>query len=759
MKLKKKILSIITTFAILIIAILPVNGATNIDLAAKLNVLNKLTIIKDNPLTYKSSLALKRWEAAVYLVRILGKEAEVTANTETLKVTSFSDVKSSDFFAPYIGYCAKNGLANGGSGGKFGPNDNISEKAFLTIALRALGYQSDKDFSSFAVFSTAYLVGLVTDKSYETRETDSATFLRKDAINVLYNMLNIKLKDSKILIIQNLVTAGVTTKEKAHTLGVLKDMVETAFGVITSIDGNRVHIAVNENFKQIKDSDIEIYETANPLNKLTTKIEVQANSAILVITSNQMPNMNYTINIRNITDIDGNIKDIITSTFSGNKDAEIKSDFFKISKVVNEDRNNINVYFTHPINSNSELPRYYEIYEGANLLVKGSFDTLYVTCLPTGNGINIKLKNIILVEGTEYTVKISGDLRSIYGVKLNNGLGDNFVFKGTGSNVNELGLMIIDIVALDSKTLEVTFSKELDTFYAKQFLNYSVITDTNSIIAVNKVALSQDAGTKNRVIRLSLLEPMVQSKTYMLSINFLQDSLKQLTISEEKKQFTPSFTVSNDFIITTVSAIDKSTITISVNKPLDAKASSNPEFYSVYAANASSSLITPVKVTYHAAPGNNTVKLYLPLNKPLSSGIIYRVRLTKDLQFNPTPISAAFIEYSFTGSSGLINKPEINEAIIISQDTVLVRLTKEIAAEAPNILTSNYSLEYKDTGYSVSKIPLSVTYIDEKTLILRFDDLTIDTEYTLKYGNLKDFNNSMTTDAYLTNSIKVLAGK
>lgn len=82
-----------------------------------------------------------RAEAVTMLVRLLGKEEEAKAGNWT---TPFTDV--ADWAKPYVGYAYTNGLTTGTSDTTFGGNNLVNADQYLTFVLRALGYESGKDF-------------------------------------------------------------------------------------------------------------------------------------------------------------------------------------------------------------------------------------------------------------------------------------------------------------------------------------------------------------------------------------------------------------------------------------------------------------------------------------------------------------------------------------------------------------------------------------------------------------------------------------
>ena len=83
-----------------------------------------------------------RHEAVTMLVRLLGKEAEALAGSWEIP---FTDV--AQWAKPYVGYAYANGLTAGVSETSFGGERPATAAQFLTFALRALGYESGKNFS------------------------------------------------------------------------------------------------------------------------------------------------------------------------------------------------------------------------------------------------------------------------------------------------------------------------------------------------------------------------------------------------------------------------------------------------------------------------------------------------------------------------------------------------------------------------------------------------------------------------------------
>lgn len=100
----------------------------------------------------------------------MGKDDNVNKYADIYNITSFPDVEPAQWYAKYVGYCAKEKIIVGTAAGKFEPTGYISEKAFLRLVLSALGYVYNEDYPLAEVYTRAYSLGLVTDPSYLTEQ-------------------------------------------------------------------------------------------------------------------------------------------------------------------------------------------------------------------------------------------------------------------------------------------------------------------------------------------------------------------------------------------------------------------------------------------------------------------------------------------------------------------------------------------------------------------------------------------------------------
>lgn len=122
---------------------------------------------------------LLRSEAAVMVVRLLGKEAEVKSGDYS---HPFDDVP--DWASPYVGYCYENGILKGISNTKYGSSSAVTAAQFTTLILRVLGYKDPRDFTLDAAVQKArdiYMLNM-DEAVYESRFSPTGRFLRDDAV-------------------------------------------------------------------------------------------------------------------------------------------------------------------------------------------------------------------------------------------------------------------------------------------------------------------------------------------------------------------------------------------------------------------------------------------------------------------------------------------------------------------------------------------------------------------------------------------------
>ena len=148
-----------------------------------------------------------RAEAAVMLVRLLGKEAEAKALTYT---APFTDLKGWE--KPYVQYLYSNGLANGTNRTTFHPTGKCTAQMYAVFLLRALGYSDTADFSYANAIETAREQGI-----YDTGIITVQNFLRDDAAAASYTALSVSPKNSEGTLLDQLVSENAITEADAKS--------------------------------------------------------------------------------------------------------------------------------------------------------------------------------------------------------------------------------------------------------------------------------------------------------------------------------------------------------------------------------------------------------------------------------------------------------------------------------------------------------------------------------------------------------------
>ena len=146
-----------------------------------------------------------RAEAAVMLVRLLGKEAEAKTLTYT---APFTDLKGWE--KPYVQYLYSNGLANGTNRTTFHPTGKCTAQMYAVFLLRALGYSDTADFSYANAIETAREQSI-----YDTGIINVQNFLRDDAAAASYTVLSVSPKNSEGTLLDQLVSENAITEADA----------------------------------------------------------------------------------------------------------------------------------------------------------------------------------------------------------------------------------------------------------------------------------------------------------------------------------------------------------------------------------------------------------------------------------------------------------------------------------------------------------------------------------------------------------------
>ena len=158
--MKKRVMSFILVVILMLSVSVPVMAAGSDQIAAA-NGLYTLGLFKgsgtntDGTPIYELDRAPTRQEAITMLVRLLGKESEALEGEYTVP---FTDVDA--WAGPYVGYAYENGLTLGTGDTTFGGSGTVTASEYLTFVLRALGYDSNTDFTWDKAWVKSDAIGL-----------------------------------------------------------------------------------------------------------------------------------------------------------------------------------------------------------------------------------------------------------------------------------------------------------------------------------------------------------------------------------------------------------------------------------------------------------------------------------------------------------------------------------------------------------------------------------------------------------------------
>lgn len=203
----KKTTAILLIITLLFTMLMPVYAANTTEAEVQASALKKLGLFKGvSDTDFDLDRAPTRVEAIIMLIRVLGKESEVSGGNWS---HPFSDVAS--WADKYVGYAYEKGLSGGISATEFGTG-NANSDMYLTFVLRALGY-NDKlgDFAWNEPDSLAKSLGILPES------VDTENFLRADVVHISWAALEAKLKEESPTgadkLSESLIAAGMFAAE------------------------------------------------------------------------------------------------------------------------------------------------------------------------------------------------------------------------------------------------------------------------------------------------------------------------------------------------------------------------------------------------------------------------------------------------------------------------------------------------------------------------------------------------------------------
>jgi len=215
-------------------------GANEVKNSSKADALKQMQLFQGSDTGYELDKAFTRAQGAVMLLRLLGLEDEAL---QYGGYSSFTDVKSSHWASASIAYASNKGLVKGITNHKFAPNDLMNGAQFITLTLRALGYNLTDTRSARDL---AVVSGLLED-SVATTLVSKKVFLRDDMIAVAYNALRTQMFNSDNTLLQKLVDIDhAVSKDAAIATGLYKETKEITVSKNSSDPMDQIEAALRK---------------------------------------------------------------------------------------------------------------------------------------------------------------------------------------------------------------------------------------------------------------------------------------------------------------------------------------------------------------------------------------------------------------------------------------------------------------------------------------------------------------------------------
>ena len=182
--MKKKFLCLMLTL-VMVFSLVPSAVAANDEATQAAQTLYELGLFRgtgtnpDGTPIFALEQTPTRNQAVIMLVRLLGKEEEALAGNWELP---FADVAKGSTAYPYIGYAYANGLTSGTTATTYSGTNPIKANQYITFVLRALGYESGKDFQVGTSYLLSDQLG-ITSGEY----ANASAFTRGDVAKISLN--------------------------------------------------------------------------------------------------------------------------------------------------------------------------------------------------------------------------------------------------------------------------------------------------------------------------------------------------------------------------------------------------------------------------------------------------------------------------------------------------------------------------------------------------------------------------------------------
>jgi len=679
--MKKRIISI-ALMIIMVLSIVPSQiQAETVNTQAQ--ALNRLNILRGNGTTFNLSGTLKRAEGAAFVVRMLGMEEEVLLNSNTYRVNSFTDVKSTEWYAPYVGYCVSKGIIVGYADNTFRPNLELNEQAFLKILLVALGYEYTKDFSWADTFKKAYEAGIVTDASYKVKVKEDKSFSRGNVVDLIYVTLKMKHRISGKVMAYNLSENSTLSVDTLAELNLITKQANQVIKNFVRVKKNVFVVEFAEGPYALKKEMLTIKDQAGNSLDVLNVLPTDLKTLYEVYVKDETRNSVYTVTIDNVYTTKGNPYDIFKKTFLAYDDGTYTTDLFALKSVKQVGKNSLLVTLSQPVEANGFYADSFYISADNTIIVDGSVEGDIKAELVSSDTLRLTLKSGEFAKDVIYTLHNRGSLTSDYRTHLK---ADSILrFVGTTFETQAFKPTAYELVK--ENQIKISFNRQLNETIGNQIFSYYIEDNLKKPIKVLAAKVYNEADSS--YVLLTLDAKLVDKDALKLTINQLYTPNRAESIIETAFDITLSQATS--LAVATVSTIQvkNHVIKVTFNQAMDSVTVSNKDNYRLNKTSSATN-VNPLAVYYNAV--EKSTYLYFSEANSLTNGAEYKLTILEKVMSAQGTTPQVALTSTLTAKAQTAADITVTKAVYIGENVLLLKLSEPASLNVTNVLLGNYQL-------------------------------------------------------------------
>ncbi len=700
------------------------------------NRLNQIDILRGDGSGFDLDGKLTRAQGATFIVRLLGMDEEVTNNKIDYVAMNFSDVFGNDWYSAYVGYCVQEGIINGYTDGTFRPNDTLNEQAFIKMILGAMGYEYGVDFNWNGTFAFAYEKGVVTDDKYKGMTASSGAYTRGQVVELLDHVISQPMKDEGKDMVDLLVDRGLLTREDAIFHGYIADNVLMEVDELSMTPSGQFRLLLSEAPSNLTKDHIVIKgKNSDTRIEVSEILEMEIARSFALRVDEQVPDEEYVMTLTGLEDSQGNVMDDYSFEFFGYRSDTFESAYYRIVKADLVKADQLDIYFTHPVDINQIRPEDIELDRAGTPFISGN-DSLFALSVDSSNPylLHVELLAFDINFADSFIVKVSGDVKSLYGAKVYDGHGDSARFASV--EVESEDFMLKDVVMEDDQHIVLRFNQNLRKLTAEQKFSYELKNAADVSLEIQKAELIMSGDYAGKAVRLTSDLSITAGNTYKLMINQAYNTDRSESIIEEMTSFVARLIELPELKIISAKLTDGDRLEVVVDHYLDESAVTDNSLYSIKDKTTGFYVAKPTKIHYDKYTKNPTLALEFKNDLVFTNGHEYSLIIESGMKVAGGQAIKAAARTYFTAVSAQYKDLMLDEASYIGGDIIKISASKELAVDVPNVLNTNYSLEEIDGDAIRTLQPIGVTYFSSHAILLRFEDLDPSLTYSLRADKL-----------------------